>query len=170
MSENLENIIYPFHVFRFQVEFKEQILGNEKEGGDVPLCSGAFSECSGFEATMEPKVIKEGGRNWGAIQRAGKTSFSTLVLKRGMTPTRHLWIWYEFVGSGKYAYRLSAIITLFDTSGKAVLAWKLSNAMPIKFKAADMNAKGSDIGIEELHLAHEGMSLLKPSEMKATLG
>jgi phage tail-like protein len=164
-----ENIIYPFHVFRFQVEFKEQILGNEKEGGDIPLCSGAFSECSGFEATMEPKVIKEGGRNWGAIQRAGKTSFSTLVLKRGMTPTRHLWIWYECVGSGKYASRLSAIITLFDTSGKSVLVWKLSNAMPIKFKAADMNAKGSDIGIEELHLAHEGMSLLKPNE-KVTLG
>jgi hypothetical protein len=31
--------------------------------------------------------------------------------------------------------------------------------MPVKFKAADLNAKGTDIGIEELHLAHEGLRL-----------
>ena len=32
--------------------------------------------------------------------------------------------------------------------------------MPVKFKAADLNAKGSEIGIEELHLAHEGLVLV----------
>lgn len=32
--------------------------------------------------------------------------------------------------------------------------------MPIKFKAADLNARGTEIGIEELHLAHEGLSLM----------
>lgn len=119
---------------------------------------------------MEPKVIKEGGRNWGVIQRAGKTSFANLILKRGMTTTRDLWTWHEFVGTGKYAHRLSVVVTLFNVNGKPVLAWKLANAMPIKFKAADMNAKGSDIAIEELHLAHEGMSMLKSAEIKAKLG
>ena len=169
MSENKENQTYPVHVFRFQVDFKEQMLGNDSEGEKVSLCSGAFSECSGLEATMEPKTIKEGGRNWGVIQRSGKTNFATLVLKRGMTTTRDLWTWYEFVGTGKYAHRMNAIITVFDTPGKAVLAWKLSNAMPIKFKAADLNAKGTDVAIEELHMAHEGLSLLKPTEMVASL-
>ncbi len=33
------------------------------------LCSGAFSEVTGFELTMEPKAIQEGGRNWGELQR-----------------------------------------------------------------------------------------------------
>ena len=169
MSEVLENKRYPVHVFRFQVDFQEQILGSD-EGDHVALCSGAFAECSGFEATMEPKVIKEGGRNWGVIQRAGKTSFANLILKRGMTTTRDLWTWHEFVGTGKYAHRLSVIVTLLDMNGKSVLAWKLTNAMPIKFKAADMNAKGSDIAIEELHLAHEGMSIFKSDETKAKLG
>ena len=41
--------------------------------------------------------------------------------------------------------------------------------MPIKFKAADLNAKGTDVAIEELHMAHEGLSLLKPTEMVASL-
>lgn len=169
MSEIKENKLYPVHVFRFQVDFKEQLIGNDTEGSNTTLCSGAFSECTGFEATMEPKVIKEGGRNWGAVQRTGKTTFATLVLKRGMTTTRDLWTWYEFVGTGKYAQRLNVVVTMFDTSGKAILAWKLTHALPIKFKAADMNAKGTDVAIEELHLAHEGLSLLKKEEMTASL-
>ena len=160
MTEVRENRLYPLHVFRFQVDFKEQLITSDSEGSQVVLCSGAFSECSGLEATMEPKVIKEGGRNWGAIQRAGKTTFATLILKRGMTTTRDLWTWYEFVGMGKYAHRLNVIVTMFDTTGKAVLAWKLTRALPIKFKAADLNGKGTDIAIEELHLAHEGLSLM----------
>lgn len=169
MTELTENRLYPIHAFRFQVDFREQLIGNDSEGDDVLLCSGAFAECTGFEATMEPKVIKEGGRNWGAIQRSGKTTFATLVLKRGMTSTRDLWTWYEFIGTGKYAHRFNVIVTLFDTSGNTVLAWKLTHAMPIKFKAADMNAKGADVAIEELHLAHEGLSLLKLNEITAKI-
>jgi hypothetical protein len=30
----------------------------------------------------------------------------------------------------------------------------------VKFKAADLNAKNTEVGIEELHLAHEGLTLL----------
>ncbi len=168
MSDVKENRLYPIHVFRFQVDFEEQLIANDNDTSKVVLCSGAFSECSGLEATMEPKVIKEGGRNWGAIQRVGKTIFATLVLKRGMTTTRDLWKWYEFVGTGKYAHRLNVIVTMFDTSGQAVLAWKLAQALPIKFKAADLNAKGTDVAIEELHLAHEGLSLIT-TDLSGTL-
>ena len=41
-----------------------------------------------------------------------------------------------------------------------MLSWQLDNAIPVKFKAADLNAKNSEIGVEELHLAHEGMTML----------
>ena len=166
MTEITENRLYPIYPFRFQVEFEEQMIGVDGKGDAVRLCSGAFAECSGFEATMEPRVIKEGGRNWGAIQRSGKTTFATLVLKRGMTSTRDLWAWYEFIGTGKYAHRLDVVVTMFDTAGAGLLAWKLARALPMKFKAADMNAKSGDGAIEELHLAHEGLSMLKPSEVR----
>jgi phage tail-like protein len=39
------------------------------------------------------------------------------------------------------------------------LGWRLRNAMPIKFRAGDLNAKGSEIAIEELHLVHEGLDM-----------
>ncbi len=149
----------PLHVFRFHVSFTQQSLANAS-GDDVALCRGAFSECTGLEATMEPKVIKVGGSNYGAAQRAGQVSFATVVLKRGMTDTRDLWNWFSRVGAGAYAYRLQVEIEMRNSADERVVSWALRRAMPVKFKAADLNAKGSEIGIEELHLAHEGLVLI----------
>ncbi|MCP3963675.1 MAG: phage tail protein [bacterium] len=162
-----DNQLHPLHVFRFQVDFEEDLLGAEAGGQSQPLCSGAFAECSGLEATMEPKVIQEGGRNYGAAQRMGSVSFATVVLKRGMTVNRHLWEWFKLVSNGAYAHRLSATVTLSDNAGQQVLAWKLRRALPVKFKTADLNARGSEVGVEELHLVHEGLEaveLPKPSQ------
>jgi phage tail-like protein len=155
-----DNALFPLQVFNFQVDFKEDSLG-DNGGNSVSLCSGAFSECTGLEATMEPKVIKEGGRNYGAVQRAGPVTFATVILKRGMTTTRHLWRWFELVtAKGGYSYRLAAFISMYNQKGEVVLTWKLEKAMPIKFKTADLNAKGTEVGVEELHLAHEGLTLV----------
>ena len=148
---------YPLRGFRFQVDFKEQMLTNETEGGEVVLCSGAFSECSGLEATMEPKTIREGGRNWGAVQRMGGITFGTVVLKRGLTSTDDLWTWFNLIGQGAYAQRLNVTITMFDQAGRGVFSWTLLKAMPVRFKAPDLSAAGNEVAIEELHLVHEGM-------------
>ena len=153
-----DNDLTPLHVFRFQVDFLDDSLASGSEGQPVALCSGAFAECTGLEATMEPKVIKEGGRNDGAIQRAGPVSHATVVLKRGMTSTRHLWQWFSLVSGGAYSHRLSATLTVLDNAGNRVFAWKLRRALPVRFKAADLNARGTEVGVEELHLAHEGLS------------
>lgn len=148
----------PLSGFRFQVDFKEQMLTNETEGGEVVLCSAAFSECSGLEATMEPRTIKEGGRNWGAVQRVGAVNFGTVVLKRGLTRTADLWAWFSLVGQGASAQRLNVSITMFDQDGRGIFSWTLKGAMPVKFRAPDLNARNHDVAIEELHLVHEGLA------------
>jgi phage tail-like protein len=152
---SFEELLPPLQVFRFHISFK-RVAG---ESGPEDICSGAFSECTGLEATMEPKVIKAGGMNYGAVQRAGPVTFATVILKRGMTSTRDMVEWFQLVGNGAYAYRLSAEIEMWNPAGEAVLTWGLDNCLPIKFKAADLNAKGTDVGVEELHLAHEGLRL-----------
>ena len=161
---NLPTDDYPFHTFNFLVQFRVDSTLNDPPGKELILCSGAFSECTGLEATMEPKVIKEGGRNYGAAQRPGPVTFATVILKRGMTTNRDLWHWFELVNSqGKYAYRLSATITMYSLDNTTpVLVCRLARALPIKFKAADLNAHGAEVGVEELHLAHEGLTLEKP--------
>ena len=167
----------PFGQFAFDVTF--QASG----GGDfAPFAAvmdaavGGFSEVSGLEATMEPKVIKQGGMNYGAIQRAGPVTFATVVLKRGVITSRHLWDWWSYFAGGDGAAnggwgggsRCDVTIGLtrdfetgtgfnIKTERKVMLGWKMINAMPIKFKSADLNARGTEIAIEEIHLVHEGL-------------
>lgn len=153
MSDSVETLP-ALHVFRFAVSFRRV-----DNGSAVELCRGAFSECTGLEATMEPKVIKSGGVNFGAAQRAGQVSFATVILKRGMTRTRDLTRWFHLVAGGAYGYRMSAEIVVQDAAGQPAITWQLDRCLPVKFKAADLNAKGNEVGVEELHLAHEGLRL-----------
>ena len=112
---------------------------------------------------MEVKVIKEGGRNYGVAQRAGNTTFPTVVLKRGISVNRNLWQIFNTLAIGTFAPRLQVTINLFDIDGTSTLAWQLDRAMPVKYKFADFNAKSVEVGIEELHLVHEGLWSVTPT-------
>lgn len=148
----------PFAAFRFQVDFFES-------GSRISVASGAFSECSGLEATMEPKEINEGGRNYGTVQRVGPVTFAAVVLKRGLTSNWDLWRWFSKVAQGAYAYRLDAEITIrgpgASQSDAPRYVWMLENCLPTKFKGPDLSATGEQIAVEELHLAHEGLFLVE---------
>jgi phage tail-like protein len=155
--------LIPLHVFRFHVDFFTDSLSDDDSHEQFQVCSGSFAECTGLEATMEPKVIKEGGRNYGAAQRAGITTFATVVLKRGISSNQNLYQIFNSAATGTFAPRMQVTINLFDIDGSAVLAWQLDRAMPVKYKFADLNAKNSEIGIEELHLVHEGLWSVTPT-------
>ena len=144
----------PLNVFRFKVVVAGDSIAPGPPGASAEM---SFAECTGLEATVEPKTIKEGGRNYGAAQRAGQVSFATVVLKRGVTTDRSLWQIFNGSTSGKYAPRLQVTITLLDGGMQPIMNWQLTHAMPVKFKFADLNAKAADVGIEELHFVHEGL-------------
>ena len=145
--------------FRFDVAFFATRLAASGRS-PTPLGVGGFAECSGLEATMEPKTIKEGGNNDTPIQRAGPVSYATVILKRGLTANRELWRAFAQPARGAYAERLDCVITLNDAAGAPTLRWQLVNALPVKFKAADFNARAGEVGVEELHLVHEGLYLV----------
>ena len=162
----MSDTLYPLILFRFQVDFERVSLTTAAKKGPVAVCSGAFSECTGLEATMEPKVIKAGGWNYGAQQRAGPVTFATVILKRGITTTRDLWKWFSQVNElGKYAFRLNVTIRVAgpaeELPGNA-LTIQLFRAVPVKFKCSDLSARATEVGVEELHLAHEGLSIKSP--------
>lgn len=150
----------PFPAFRFQVNFLEA-------GSNVSIAHGAFSECAGLEATMEPKEIKAGGHNFGAIQRAGPVAFAEVVLKRGLTSNWDVWRWFSKVAQGSYAYRLDVEIMIFGPgdvdNGEPRFKWKLLRCLPIKFKGPDLDASTDAVAVEELQLAHEGLELITSS-------
>jgi phage tail-like protein len=153
----------PYLLFNFEVTFKEFDLAQGMEtGGELELCSAAFSEVTGLEATMEPKVIKEGGRNYGPVQRAGQVSFATVVLKRGITTQKDVSKWFALVAGGNYARRLNAYIKVRTQLGadETLYTVKLHRALPVKLKSPDLNASTTNVSIEELHLAHEGLEVM----------
>jgi phage tail-like protein len=154
--------IGPLQAFNFEVVFHEVSLPDGiADGDELRLCGGAFSEVTGLEATMEPKVIKEGGRNFGVVQRVGPVTFSTVIFKRGLSTISDLWKWFELVAGGASAKRLTATVTMRNPEGDALYSWRLLRALPTKFKSADFNAQTTSIAVEELHVAHEGFELIE---------
>ncbi len=161
---------YNFHVAFSGGAFGEGDLG---EANDATALIGGFSEISGLEASMEPRVIRSGGDNYRVHNRIGTVSFGTVMLKRGLVVSRHLWGWWSLFtganhpatdagpanGSWRPTNRYDVTIMLLQDR-RAVVGWKLERALPVKFRIGDLNASAGELAIEELHLAHEGLHLL----------
>ena len=146
----------PFTTFNFLVEI-------EVDGVSDMVCSAVFSDVDGLEMTIEPKTIKEGGRNTGPVHMAGQVSYGQLVLKRGMTSSFDLWTWFEAtVQPGKGGLRGSADITVLAGDGTEQVQFQLTGCMPVKLRAPALNAKDGLIAIEEMTLVYESMTLKAP--------
>ena len=108
-DENSAPDARPFTAFNFLVLIELK----DVDGVATPICGAAFSDCDGLEMTLEPKTIREGGRNTGPVHLAGPISYGQLTLKRGMTNSFDLWKWFEQMASpGKGGYRTSATVVM----------------------------------------------------------
>ncbi len=142
---------------------------SDAKGSAIKDFTAAFSEVSGLEATMEPKAIRQGGQYYGEVQRVGQVTFATVILKRGITSASHVWTWFNTLAGGSSALRLTAELTHFETYMEAKnkpkktarYRWKMTDALPVKFKAATYSAMATDVGIEELHFVHQGLEFVK---------
>jgi phage tail-like protein len=147
----------PFVPFRFEVSLTGSNLPNGL--GPAPLCRGGFSEVTGLEATMTPRTIREGGRNFGQLQRTGSSAFGNITLKRGVTSPHDLWTWFDLVTNREaYGRRLNGRIDVYADT-EIALTWRLINVLPVKFKAPDLSATTTQVAIEEVQLAFEQLSL-----------
>jgi phage tail-like protein len=150
------NPVAPFTAFNFLVEI-------QVDGVAQQVCQAEFSECDGLEMSIEPKTIKEGGRNTGPIHMLGQMSYAQLTLKRGMTPTFDLWQWFEAVvapgGGGLRATAQISILSSEAGTGDVSASFVLTGCLPVKLKSAPLNAKDGQIAIEEMQIAYESMTL-----------
>lgn len=154
-----------FIPFRFKVELFA--VDPRQRVDNRVLCEAAFSEVSGLEATMTPRTLKEGGRNWGEIHLAGPVTFAPVVLKRGMTSNGQLWTWFDLVHRrAQYDFRLSGDVSVCapDKLDKTLFRYRLEGVLPTKFRGPALSSTASQVAIEELELVHEGFELLRPTE------
>lgn len=148
---------HPFTAFNFKVEIAV-------DGFADVLCHAAFAECDGLEATMEPKTIREGGRNSGPVHMAGAVSYGQLSLKRGMTANLDLWKWFERVNArGGGGVRAVADVVMLAADGATEqLKFRLEGCLPVKLKASALSAKDGQVAVEELAVAYESMTVEMP--------
>ena len=118
-----------------------------------------FSECSGIEASFEVMELKEGGLNSHVWKLPVRASHSNITLKHGAIYLYDdLWDWhYDWVqGQGQ---RKDGLIVLNDNSGTPAKMWKFTRGIPVKWTGPSLNAVQSNVAIEALEIAHEGLEL-----------
>jgi len=117
----------------------------------------SFSECSGLESSLEVFEYKEGGLNDYVHKFPTRISHANVTLKRGVVFIQNdLWNWHsDFVqGKGK---RKDGLIVLLNESGKPAKVWKFLRGLPMKWTGPTLNAGQSNVAIETLEIAHEGL-------------
>ena len=118
-----------------------------------------FSECSGIDATIEVMSFNEGGVNDYVHKFATRASYSNLTLKHGVIFLYDdLWTWHNdwVQGNGK---RKDGLIVLLDESRSPAKVWKFKRGIPSKWVGPALNASQSNVAIESLEIAHEGLVL-----------
>jgi phage tail-like protein len=85
--------------------------------------------------------------------------YNNLVLKRGWTADTKLWLWRKQVIDGKTQRRAGAII-LLDEARAPALRWNFTQGWPSKWEGPALNAKTSEVAIESMEIAHEGLELV----------
>lgn len=134
---------------------------------DRLAADGAFQECSGLEVDVDVQELLEGGRNDGVIRRLGRAKYQNIVLKRGMFHNKNrvdaeLWDWVQGVVSGKRPVtRYDGLVEVMSVGDTVVARWAFERGIPAKITGPQLNAKTGEIAIEELHIAHEGLQLVR---------
>lgn len=151
-------MITPIRTFNFTIStvesasagaFVTAVFGKPPQGG--------FSECSGLDLTMTPESYAEGGNNGGALKFLGRASWANIVLKRGVAPSPDLWRWHQDYLEGK-GKRRDGVILLLDDNGETVRTWRFRRGLPVSWSGPAMNAMQSQVAVEKIEIAHEGLT------------
>jgi len=162
----------PLLAYNFQVS-----LLDSKENDGVGLTTvalstaglrtmAAFSEVSGLEMSMEAEEYSAGGINDTVLKFPGRVKWSNLVMKRGLLAKRDpidrsdLWTWYESYLEGR-GVRKDGIIVLLDAERKPKITWSFRRGLPLRWTGPSLNATQSQVAVESIEIAHEGLRLVR---------
>jgi len=123
------------------------------------VVQGGFSEASGLTTDSNIIEYREGNEQHGTTRKLpGLIKYNNIVLKRGWTQDKSLWEWRKKVIDGK-AQRTSGSVVVLDEARNEALRWNFREGWPSKWEGPALNAKTSEVAIEALEIAHEGLEL-----------
>jgi phage tail-like protein len=142
----------PYHQFNFLVD-----LGT----GDTAGVEAGFSECSPIEFEVSVAEYRNGNDRGNAVQKiTGLQKATDVTLKRGVIGSLNLYRWLDEIRNGdQNALRTVVIQLQNEDHTEVVMTWKLLRARIIKHVSGPLNAKGTDVAIEQITLAYERLEI-----------
>jgi len=140
----------PLPVFCFKVQFT-----------NVPdNLEGYFKSVSGLKFETEVVPVSAGGANDTTFQLPGTTKWGNLVFKQGFTSSSALIAWRQKWLQGEMTRSDGTIIQL-DTALNPAARWQFKRGWPCKWEIGEFDASKSELAIETLEIAHEGLIFSK---------
>jgi phage tail-like protein len=138
----------PLPAFCFKVELNL--------GGDA-AAQVFFKSVSGLSFENEVIDVAAGGTNNTTFRLVGRAKWKNLVFKQGFTRDSALLNWRQNWLSGTMV-RTDGVITMLDTALQEGGVWKFFAGWPVKWDLSEMDASKSELAIETLEIAHEGLT------------
>jgi phage tail-like protein len=142
----------PYAQFNFLVD-----LGTG--GTDGP--EAGFQECSAISMSVDVIEYRNGNEKENHPRKlTGLQRVADVTLKRGIIGSLSLYAWLDQIRNGDAAGFRTVVIHLQNEDHTAtVMTWKLLRARIIKHTSGPLNAKGTDVAMEELTLAYERLEI-----------
>lgn len=146
--------MYPMTTLNFTVSW-----------GETEEAQASFSEVSGL--TMESEVIEyRGGADpqQSTSKQPGLQKYGNITLTRGIMPTvtgNAIYDWFKASTQGA-GDRREVVISLLNEDRDPAMTWNVKGAFPVKVEGAAMKSTGTDVSLEKVELACEGVSVSVP--------
>lgn len=149
MADNPRATLDPLPSFAFQVQLNIP---------SFPTTVAYFKSVSGIKYETEVVPVVSGGVNTTTYNLVGATKWSNIVLKQGFTKGSALLQWREqWLYTDSKNRIQTGTITQLDTALNPVCSWTFYRGWPVKWEITDYDASKSELQIESLEIAHDGL-------------
>lgn len=118
-------------------------------------------EVSGIKTSAQVFEIEEGGLNGRSHKRTGQSKWDNLVIRFASSTSTYLVDWRNMFLRDRFDERLkrSGSLLLMDNDGQTLRRYHFTNAWPVSWEGPSFNAGSSELAIESLELAHDGITV-----------
>lgn len=119
-----------------------------------------FSEVSGLNIYIDVLSYRDGSSpEYSQTPMPGLVHFSNIVLRRGIRRSDNDFFKWINTQQMNTIERRDVTIELLDENHAPLIVWRVRNAFPVRYSGPVLQANSSHIAMEELELAHEGITV-----------
>jgi phage tail-like protein len=142
----------PYVQFNFLVDLGDGVTDGPQAG---------FQEVSGIGMEVTVSEYRNGNHKENSVLKiTGMNKSTDVTMKRGVIGSLNLYQWLNQIRNGDQSAMRTVTVQLQNEDHTAVVqTWKLLRARIIKHTSGPLNAKGTDVAMEELVVAYERLEM-----------